>query len=818
MKKIKKYLLSFTAIMVSLNCHAIEFNIEHLNIKDKSNVDLSMFSKSDYIQPGDYYLRIKLNNNIKSEKELIKYIENNDGTSYPCITDKVINEFGIKSEYLNRLAVFKNNSCYNFSAEKEIIVTFDKYLHQLDIIIPQSWLLSADPTWVHYSQWDNGVSGVFFDYNWYFNYLKSKSADEAYKINNYGTLGTNLSAWRFRADYQFNYNKQGDIDSYRLEFPQKYAYRAIPEIKSKFVTGDMYLKSELSDAFRFTGLSLFTDERMLPPSARGYAPQIEGIARTNATVTLEKSGAIIKRIQVPPGSFSIDNLPANINGNIKVTVEEEDGSTDIREIYVSPIATMLRPGNLSYSVSAGKTNLLNKSFEKDLYFINSELFLGLTNQTTLYSGILSSNNVQSYDHLSLGINQSLYRLGALSFDATHLKTEINNHDDHSGNRFRLSYSNRIERTNTDLFANSQISDKDYISIPHYLSKINGANYGDREKRTDSVSVRQYINPLAISLALTAARTHYWERGEQVRYSLFLNKNFDLGQIKGITSSLNFSHTHGAKNNQEEVYLSLSFPLNSKGRVNYNQRYSIDKNTHSNNISYSDQISDRSNYGLSVSNTKLGQESIDPAVSAFVNYNSAYGDVYVNAAQQRQQYRSLNTSWNGGLTVTGHGLAFHRAPSGNHPRIMIDANGIKDIPINNYETITNKKGIGVLTNVNNFSPSEFNIDISNLPKNVSVMDTVFSKTLTEGAIGYYKLNSVSGENILAIIKLNSGNVAPLGTAVIDANSGREIGIVGGEGQAYLTGVDRKKEYIINLNSNDKCKLHFEENKTSTIYCQ
>lgn len=818
MKKIKKYLLSFTAIFVSLNCHAIEFNIEHLNIKDKSNIDLSMFSKSDYIQPGDYYLKIKLNNNIKNDKELIKYIESNDGASYPCITDKIINELGIKLEYISKLANLKNGTCYNLSSEKEIVITFDKFLHQLNIVIPQSWLVYTDPNWVPYKQWDNGIAGGFFDYNWYFNYLKNKSADEAYRISNFGTLGINISAWRLRGDYQFNYNKQGDKDNYTLELPQIYAYRAIPEINSKFVTGDMYLKSELSDSFRFTGLSLFTDERMLPPSARGYAPQIEGIAKTNATVTLEKNDAIIQRMQVPPGSFSINNLPANISGKIKIIIEEEDGSKDVSEIYVSPIATMLRPGNFSYSVSTGKTNLLNKSFEKDIYFLNSELFLGLTNQTTLYSGLLSSSNVRNYDHLSLGVNQSLYNLGALSIDGTYLKTKINDKD-HTANRYRLSYSNRIDRTDTDFFANIQMSDKDYMSIPHYLSNLNNINIGDKEKRTDSISIRQYISPLSASLALSAAKTQYWVRSDQRKYSLYLNKNFDLGGIKGIASSLNFSHTDGGSKNEEQVFLSLSFPLNNnKGRISYSHRYSVNDNTHNNGMSYSGKINDKSSYNLSVNNTNLAKKTIDPAMSAFINYNSAYGDVYANVAQQNQQYRSLSTSWNGGLTVTGRGLAFHRSSSGNSPRMMIDANGIKDIPLNNYETITNKKGIGVLTNTNIFSPSEFSVDISRLPKNVSVTDTVFSKTLTEGAIGYYKLNSISGENILAIIKMRTGNLAPLGTTIVDVVSGREVGIVGGEGQVYLTGIDRKKEYIIKSSSNEQCQLKFEETKSSIIYCQ
>ncbi len=38
------------------------------------------------------------------------------------------------------------------------------------------------------------------------------------------------------------------------------------------------------DSFRFTGVSLISDDNMLPPNLRGYAPEVTGIAKTNAKV------------------------------------------------------------------------------------------------------------------------------------------------------------------------------------------------------------------------------------------------------------------------------------------------------------------------------------------------------------------------------------------------------------------------------------------------------------------------------------------------------------------------------------------------------
>ncbi|VFS54119.1 Outer membrane usher protein papC precursor [Moellerella wisconsensis] len=115
------------------------------------------------------------------------------------------------------------------------------------------------------------------------------------------------------------------------------------------------------------------------------------------------------------------------------------------------------------------------------------------------------------------------------------------------------------------------------------------------------------------------------------------------------------------------------------------------------------------------------------------------------------------------------------------------------------------------------PSQFKVDINKLPKNTNVNESIFSKTLTEGAIGYYKLDSVSGENIFTVIKLVSNKSPPLGSSILDAITGREVGMIGDEGMVYLTGINKNKKYIINLNKKS-CQLKFTEDNSSIVYCQ
>jgi outer membrane usher protein FimD/PapC len=43
---------------------------------------------------------------------------------------------------------------------------------------------------------------------------------------------------------------------------------------SKLTVGEDYLSSDLFDSWRYTGLSLASDESQLPPKLRGYAPEV----------------------------------------------------------------------------------------------------------------------------------------------------------------------------------------------------------------------------------------------------------------------------------------------------------------------------------------------------------------------------------------------------------------------------------------------------------------------------------------------------------------------------------------------------------------
>lgn len=109
----------------------------------------------------------------------------------------------------------------------------------LVVIIPQAYLQYSDKDWDPPSRWDEGIPGIFIDYNinsqW--QHPEHTKGDE-YDVSGNGTLGANLGSWRLRADWQANYWHQDADDRENDEvsahsdrnwdWSRYYAYRAIP--------------------------------------------------------------------------------------------------------------------------------------------------------------------------------------------------------------------------------------------------------------------------------------------------------------------------------------------------------------------------------------------------------------------------------------------------------------------------------------------------------------------------------------------------------------------------------------------------------------
>ncbi|MBD8216995.1 fimbria/pilus outer membrane usher protein, partial [Erwinia persicina] len=120
---------------------------------------------------------------------------------------------------------------------------------------------------------------------------------------------------------------------------------------ARLTMGEDYLNSDIFDSFRFAGVSLVTDDNMLPPNLRGYAPEVTGIARSNAKVIIRQQGRVLYETQVAAGPFRIQDINDAVSGQLDVRVEEQDGSVQEFKMDTASIPYLTRPGSVRYKVA-----------------------------------------------------------------------------------------------------------------------------------------------------------------------------------------------------------------------------------------------------------------------------------------------------------------------------------------------------------------------------------------------------------------------------------------------------------------------------------
>lgn len=825
--RLKRLSLLIAVYSLAYPVFAVEFDTSILNLKDHSNIDLSAFSQDNYVAPGDYLLDVYLDGNLVAKQHLIRYqMEPADRASatlekvpvsdtgasgekktYACISPQLAALFALKKTNLQQL---EQNSqqpeqCVNF-VTAQTSVTYTAQQQRLDITVPQAWLEYQDPYWIPPSRWDNGVPGMLFDYNLMYNNFKAQNSGSSEDISLIGTLGFNAGAWRLRSDYQYSYSRSANISRSRWNFQQTYLFRPLPAIKSRVSAGQVYFSSSLFDNFRFTGLSLESDLRMLPPSLQGYAPQISGVARTQAQVTLSQNGRILYQASVSPGPFVLPPLNQTTQGELDVTVRESDGEVKNWQVNTASVQLMVRPGQFIYHLSGGKTSYSGANRADGTPFVAGEAQWGIFNKTTLYGGLIVAGS--DYNTVALGVGRDMGQFGALSFDATRSDARLPGVPRQSGFSYRVNYTKSFDRSGTSLsFIGYRFSEKSFITLPRFDSLRHGRETGSQEKQSITASFSQSLAGLGASLLLSASRLSYWNAQPGENYQISVNKSLHFAWLPGARTTLTFSRSRSGLNRADnQIYLSVDIPFGSSSYLGYSLSRDS-RGAMEQNLNYSRFTDNNINWGVGVSHNSgadyVGQGG-ENTLRGNIQYQSDYGQLTANTSVNSRDYRSFGLNWYGSATATRHGVALHPFTGGNEPQLMIDA-GTSGVPVNGTGK-TNLFGVMVV-NASSYTRNEAWVDVSALPDDVEVTNSVVSDVLTEGAIGYQRIATEKGGQLYGVIRLADGKAPPFAAQVISLH-GRQVGMVGEGGEVLLSGLHKEDNQTLVVKTGDGGECHLQ----------
>ncbi|WP_273831198.1 fimbria/pilus outer membrane usher protein, partial [Serratia bockelmannii] len=496
-------------ILFSGRASAVEFNTDVLDTDDKKNIDFSRFSREGYILPGTYQMQVKLNGDSLGNDIAVPFYvrpgqtsstDKSEAMPEACLSPIWLDKLGLTEEALKKVGTWHQGGCADFTALKGTELKADIGSNILNINMPQAWLEYSDASWLPPSRWDNGIPGILLDYNVNGNVTKTHNSGQQQNAAISGTVGGNAGAWRLRADYQGSYaNTTGRNSSsqHNFDFTRVYLYRPLPSLQAKLTLGEDYVSSNIFDSWRYTGASLASDDNMLPPKLRGYAPEIIGVAKTNARVTVTQQGRVVYDSTVPAGPFRIQNLDSAVRGQLDVKVTEQNGDVQTFSVSTASVPYLTRPGQVRYQLVTGRPSTWGHDIEGPV-FANGEASWGISNSWSLYGGSTLSDDYQA---LALGVGRDLFAFGTVALDVTQSLAKFPDRDNRQGKSWRVSYSKRFDEANADVtFAGYRFSERDYLSMQQYLDARYHDNDTGRQKERYQISLNKRFDELSLPLS------------------------------------------------------------------------------------------------------------------------------------------------------------------------------------------------------------------------------------------------------------------------------------------------------------------------------
>ncbi|EEA2717981.1 fimbria/pilus outer membrane usher protein [Salmonella enterica subsp. enterica serovar Urbana] len=805
-------------ILLSGNSRAVEFNTDVVDAEDKGNINFSAFSRSNYIMPGIYQMQVRLNGDSLGNDMSIPFYErpSSSGEVLPeaCLSQSVVDMLGLTEASRKKVGTWHQGECLDFRSLPGVVLSPDLGQSALEMRIPQAWLEYSDASWLPPSRWDNGIPGVLFDYNASGSVIHSQGGgQEQYAAVN-GTTGINAGAWRLRADYQGNYFHQAGSRmsaQRKLDLNRVYLYRPLPSMQARLTLGENYVNSSVFDSWRYTGGVLESDENMLPPQLRGYAPEIIGSAKSNARVTVTQQGRVLYDSTVPAGPFRIQSLSDAARGQLDVKVTEQDGEVRTFTVSTASVPYLTRPGRVRYQMIVGRPSNWDHHMEGDS-FVGGDASWGISNAWSLYGGTILS---KEYKSVALGIGRDLMRFGTLALDITQSFARISglhitDAEEREGKSWRISYSKRFDDLNADVtFAGYRFSEREFMTMQQYLDARNHGQISNQQKERYQINLNKRFDDIGLPLSVGLNYEHqtYWDRGDTEQYGVNVGTWFDLPALGLHNASLsltaNRSQYYGR--NDDSLNLMLSVPF-GEGSLSMSGAYNSGR--YGERAGYYGRVGQVDSYSVNAGVNHGGAQSDTQSFNGMYTHIGRLAQVSGNMAMESNRYTSAGFSINGGLTATAEGAALHAGGYNGGTRLMVDTDGVGDVPVDGGRTVTNPWGIGVVADMSSYYRNTTRVDVNNLPDDVEAKNGVVDTALTEGAIGYRKFSVLKGARLFAVLSLVDGSHPPFGASVRN-KQGRELGIVSDGGLAWLSGVNPGESLDVAWDNRSRCRVQIPE---------
>lgn len=751
-------------------------------------VDVEELIATKDVVPGTYQVDVLINRQLASRREIVFARSPKTGKVEACISLQLLEELGVDMSKLPQdISNPDDKTACRLLPEliEQASVNYDQQRLRLEISVPQASMLYSRRGFVDRALWDSGVPVGFVNYNASGRHDTGGFAGSNTSVNVGLRNGLNFGGWRLRnsANVSGGSGRSADFTNGDTQL-----MRDVAALDSQLVMGETYTNTQLFDSVRFLGAQMYSDEAMLPDSARGYAPVIRGTAESNATVEIRQNGFLLLSTNVAPGPFVIDDLmPAGSNGDLEITVIEADGRRRVTRQAFATAPLMVREGRMVYATSVGKIDSYYAQLS-DPYYWSGEAIYGLNNDVSLRGGLQMSRGYQSVA-FGTGVNT---RIGAVSLDLLHSSSKTDDRggqsNDNTGQALRLRYGRLFEETKTTLT----------VSAQHYLGE------GFRtlnDHLSDENSALLY--------------GHGWSNGRsRLSSSLDLGLSSQVGEGNVYLSASGQRYSNGT--DSQSVSAGYS---NRWGRIGYSVSLSHGRQVGGDFAGAGSRNSTQVNFSIAV---PLGSSPQAPYATASVSHDSTGTTVQsglsgmvegdLNLSYSAQAGRSSNGDYTGSAGMSArlpvanvsagysYGGGTNSLSFGGYGSIVAHEGGINlgqqvgetfalarvepplaGVAIRNHTgATTGWNGYAVVPYVQPYRVNWVGLDPTRLGSEVEIEDSIQQTVPTRGSATLSTFKVSSGRRVQFELRRADGSAVPFGT-VIEDEKGERLGMADPSGR-------------------------------------
>ena len=779
---------------------------------------LSYLAEGFSVPSGAYNVDVYLNKQLLKRKTF-EFRPHNDKLE-PVLNKKVLQTWGVKIDEIDSLKTLSDNDeIFPLrSVLPESKTEFDGPNLVLTVQIPQLYLKSfrskrdVAPT----ELWDDGMTAGVVNYSLTASHYDNRHYSKTY--NQFANLWLdghfNLGAWRLLTNGSFSYTRtsfSGQArDSQDWDLWNTYLQRDLPKLHSTLRMGEINTSGQIFDSFSMRGISLATNEQMLPFAERDFIPTISGYANSFAQVFIKQNDRIVYQMNVSPGPWKLDQfLPINNEGDLTVITREADGTERVEVISYAAVPMMLREGQFRYDMHIGEYYRRREDSSDliDPKFGQITAFYGLPWNATLMGGALLSQDYQAY---ALGSAFSLGRMGALSFDIihSHLNAVLDTKSKSlSGSSYRVRYEKYLSSTDTNLhLASYRYLTDSYRSFADLHGSVDEEFFDKaRMKQRWQFSLTQQLG----DWGQLSANGNYISYHDSKR----ANKTYSISYsntIKGVAVRFNYSRLYERSDDgwkpDERFMLNLDVPLSrfiserTHPLKHLQTSYQLATNRTDGNRDHSQSVILRYNNPESDWYWRLSQvlgEHSNREASAMIGYD---GD-RVQSSFTFTQSDSKNTymvSAAGGVLIHSSGVT--PMARGFDSVALIEVEDVAGVKVNQLaDVLTDSKGHAVVTLLQNYMGNEIVIDPSTLPDGALLASGTNQMIYPTGKSIIKVVYPVRlGYQALIYLSRDDGSPLPFGTLVALEENNKTVAevmsFVGENGRTYFSGIPKQGRLV------------------------